>query len=467
MAARRGARRDRKYGLVAGMTAAVVLAAAAFNSRTLSAFVGSCAGPRSAIAAPALRRGQLCGRSTVAPVHSRRGGLSALSAQGKGVVAVLGGGIIGVSIAYFLAKEKGREVVVIERERIAAAAGGKGGGFLAKRWGDGSPTQPLHRVSFDLHAQLAEKLGISSYRSIPVLSVTGGPGRGYSEDVCSWLDGEVAEKRLMDTDTAQVMPAEYCSVLMAAAEEAGARVHIGKVSGLETHEEDSGTTVSAVLLEDGERVECEQVVCAMGPWSVLMEEWLPQQVVPMEGVWSTSLVFKKEPGSVEPYALFCAEDEFGCHIEVYPRNNGEIYICGCGGSKYVQSAELKRNGPEDITPDPQRVKAATAAFSRMSSLGEGGPTVTQACMRPCPPDAAPMLGLLPGTSNAFIAAGHNCWGILWAPVTGKLMSELMTDGEVQCVPGIENFDPARFNRSARRMGKRGRKQGTRNVGEQW
>ena len=28
-----------------------------------------------------------------------------------------------------------------------------------------------------------------------------------------------------------------------------------------------------------------------------------------------------------------------------------------------------------------------------------------------------------------MACGHNCWGILWAPVTGKIVSELVVDGK--------------------------------------
>ena len=73
------------------------------------------------------------------------------------------------------------QVVVVERKCIAAAAGGKGGGFLAKKWGDGSATEALHRVSFDLHARLAKDLGIASYRAIQTLQVRGGPGRGNKE----------------------------------------------------------------------------------------------------------------------------------------------------------------------------------------------------------------------------------------------------------------------------------------------
>jgi fructoselysine-6-P-deglycase FrlB-like protein len=33
--------------------------------------------------------------------------------------------------------------------------------------------------------------------------------------------------------------------------------------------------------------------------------------------------------------LFCDEDENACHLEIYPRNNGEIYVCGCGGSDII------------------------------------------------------------------------------------------------------------------------------------
>ena len=70
-------------------------------------------------------------------------------------VLICGGGVIGVSIAYFLS-QRGIETVVIERTGIANAASGKSGGFLALDWCDGSPVEPLARRSFALHAELAE-----------------------------------------------------------------------------------------------------------------------------------------------------------------------------------------------------------------------------------------------------------------------------------------------------------------------
>jgi hypothetical protein len=42
--------------------------------------------------------------------------------------------------------------------------------------------------------------------------------------------------------------------------------------------------------------------------------------------------------------------------------------------------------------DPARVEAAAAAFSSMVSAAARPPDTVQACMRPCPPDALPIMG---------------------------------------------------------------------------
>src|SRR3954453_14491452 len=73
-------------------------------------------------------------------------------------VLICGGGVIGASIAYFLSL-RGIKVTVIERSGIACAASGKSGGFLARDWCDGTPLQALAHHSFDLHAELAGRLG--------------------------------------------------------------------------------------------------------------------------------------------------------------------------------------------------------------------------------------------------------------------------------------------------------------------
>ena len=52
--------------------------------------------------------------------------------------------------------------------------------------------------------------------------------------------------------------------------------------------------------------------------------------------------------------------------------------------------------------------------SMAPSLMQGKEPQAACCMRPCPPDGLPIMGPIPGTENALIAAGHNCWGILGA-----------------------------------------------------
>ena len=118
-----------------------------------------------------------------------------------------------------------------------------------------------------------------------------------------------------------------------------------------------------------------------------------------------------------------------------------------------------------VHPDPSRVKAAAAAFASLSkTLGKPEPDLAQACMRPCPPDALPLMGKVDHIRGAYISAGHNCWGILWAPVSGKCMAELITTGAAECVD-LAPFSPTRFMTT--RAGGRGRKRGSLPVGEQW
>ncbi|CAJ1379488.1 unnamed protein product [Effrenium voratum] len=321
-------------------------------------------------------------------------------------------------------------------------------------------------VSFKLHEELAEALEIQSYRKLPVLSASRSRSRGSGE-ICPWLDGDV-DVRVMDPNGAQVSPHELCTKLMAAAQAAGAELRIGAAEGVEMETDGDIERVTGVKV-DGEVLEAEKVCVCLGPWAALAEDWFGMPV-PMTGVKSSSIVYQTK-SEVEPFAVFCGEDSrYGTHLEIYPRNSGEVYICGIGGSQYIDAATLRgENGgllPSEVEPDPQRVEAATACFSEMSRKLGGKPDVVQACMRPCPPDALPIMGKVPHVKNAYISAGHNCWGILWAPVSGKAMSELILDGAAKCVD-LRHFRPGRFAKSGTQAARRGRKMGTVPVGEQW
>ena len=119
---------------------------------------------------------------------------------------------MGCACAYFCQRTSHCDVVIVERSRVASAASGKGGGFLARDWGDGTPTAPLHKRAFELHETLAEELLLETYRKIPTLSVLGGSALdGGPTPLVSWLDGDIQMCRMMDEfGTAQVTPKELC-----------------------------------------------------------------------------------------------------------------------------------------------------------------------------------------------------------------------------------------------------------------
>lgn len=387
-------------------------------------------------------------------------------------IVVVGGGLAGAATARALAaRGEGSRVTLVEREHVGAAAGGKAGGFVARNWGNHA-TRRLHELGFELHEELAAELGVSSYRRIRTLSVQAG-ARGRRLDAApEWLDRDVARVDVLDDDTAQVAPRELVEALVADATAKGATLMTG-AEALGVRFDDSGNvaTLRVTTGDGGEEVLDARggLVLAMGPWAVRAAGWFDVPV-PLTGIKSTSIVFdssEDERFSREPRALFCGEDRNGCHMEVYPRASGEVYCCGLGGSDYVEGDRLLPGGdcdrPSRIEADPARVAAGTRTLAGMTSLGDAGPAVTQACMRPCAPDALPILGRVPTCSNAVLATGLNCWGVSWSLAVGVCVAELLLDGQCSSAD-IAAFDPARF---FQRAGRRGRHRGAAPVGEQW
>jgi len=175
------------------------------------------------------------------------------------------------------------------------------------------------------------------------------------------------------------------------------------------------------------------------------------------------------PDGVDAVALFTGEDDrYSTHLEVYPRPDGDVYICGIGGSDYVSSEELKNNANlHKCEPPAGRIEAGKQSFWNMSEKFNGSePSKTQACMRPCPSDGLPCVGKIPNVKGAYINAGHNCWGILWGPGSGEAVAELMVQGESSYE--LSSFQIERFGLNkvgGGDKGGRGRKKKGETVGE--
>ena len=311
--------------------------------------------------------------------------------------------------------------------------------------------------------KVAEELSISSYRKIPTLSVS--HRNNNNKNDASWLDRKATSSLLDDgQSTAQVNPYELTTKLLDFAIQSGyAELMIGNAQGVMIE----NGKISGVKV-NGSIIPCSKLCVCAGPWSgPMIYDWFKISI-PMDGIKSTSLVYNNMLEiKNEPFALFCDDDVYETHLELYPRPNGDLYICGIGGSDYVRGDRLREGGDcasaDLILADPKRIEAARNSFKSMSSLGEKySPDITQACMRPCTSDSLPAMGKL-NIEGAYVSTGHNCWGILWSSISGLAMSELIVDGqskEIDLLP----FDPCRFMAKATN---RGKKVGLQDIGEQW
>jgi glycine/D-amino acid oxidase-like deaminating enzyme len=241
-------------------------------------------------------------------------------------VLICGGGVIGASIAYFLSC-RGVAATVIERTGLACAASGKAGGFLAMDWCDGTPLEALARRSFALHTRLAEEIGGDwGYRRLTTYGGSAGLGQRSNVYRVDWLSPGVAVNQQLGStaSTAQVHPERFTAAMMREAQAEGAELRQGQVTGIVRRR--GGAAVAGVEI-DGEVVEGDAVVIAMGPWSILAAVWLPIPAV--FGLKGHSLVF--ETGTKVPAgALFleCREASGAVQTpELFPRADGTTYVC--------------------------------------------------------------------------------------------------------------------------------------------
>jgi glycine/D-amino acid oxidase-like deaminating enzyme len=337
--------------------------------------------------------------------------------------------VIGAAVAYYLSL-RGVAATVVERCGVACAASGKAGGFLALDWCDDSPLAALARMSFQLHAKLAQTLGTDyGYRRLTTLAVAAGtqvPGRAQpASEAYAWLDGSGVPYAVLGTPTttAQVHPAQFTQALLHAACARGAQIRLGCVQGLEVqHGHIRGVCI------DGHILPADVVVIAMGPWSGIAANWLP--LPPVTGLKGHSITLRPST-PIPAHALFVDyRTEAGEQLvpEVFPRPDGEVYLCG-----FSEAASLPVC-PELVQP---RLEAGPLlqriAATLTSSLAGLQPQRVQACYRPITEDGLPLLGQVPGVHGAYIATGHSCWGILNAPASGLALAELIVDGQARSI----------------------------------
>ncbi|CAE7918674.1 unnamed protein product [Symbiodinium sp. KB8] len=316
-------------------------------------------------------------------------------------VVICGGGVIGVSIAYFLSVHHGVSVTIIERHEIAGCASGKAGGFLASDWSEGTTINELVKASYQLHMEFGKKHGHEyGFRTLMTSQVLIGKAENpkrKSRSCPEWISKEKVAQASnignIDT-TAQVHPRLFTNFLLKKAKESGARVIFGDIEGI------SGEDGKFEILYRGSdssrsTLVGSQVVIAMGPWSPTARKWMEGlQLPPITGTRAHSIVMRPNT-EIEPTAVFVEYESDSVEIspEVYPRPDGKEMYCqedsrlrDVAGTVYMCGATDKKPLPEhpkDVEVSKESGDTLVKAFKGFSPLLEGSSIDTvQACYLP-------------------------------------------------------------------------------------
>jgi glycine oxidase len=365
-------------------------------------------------------------------------------------VVVIGGGVIGLSVAW-RAAQRGHAVCVLERGELGAGTSRVAAGMLA----------PVTEADAGELALL--ELGLRSARAWPAfadeLAAASGADPGLRRcgtlvvardgDEAAALERELALRVDLGLDVERVLPsaarrlepalaptlrlalavpgdhaADPRALLLAlteAARRAGAKLRTG--TSVRSIRVDHGQVV-AVELAGGGLVQAGQVVVAAGAWSGMIGGLPAAAAIPLRPVKGQILRLRdaQGPGLLERIVRF----EGG-------------YLVPRGDGRYVLGATMEERGFDTKV-------TAGALYELLRDAGELVPGIHElvleeaaAGLRPATPDNAPVLGAAEEVEGLVWATGHHRNGILLAPVTADVVAGVL-DG----IAAPPAFGPGRF-----------------------
>jgi glycine oxidase len=366
-------------------------------------------------------------------------------------VVIMGGGVSGCAVAYFLASDHHLRCTIVERDGVANHASGNAAGELSPI---GRYRLPASVVQFGveglkLHRSLAPKLleesGIDyQLTDTPILrpAFTETEMTALREQMawqndmgieCSWLDEQTLEslptwlasecRGTLYTEEAQLETRLFALALAEAAQRNGVTISHGEVTGLLKF----GSRASGVMMGE-DSILAQAVVIASGPWSLYASDWLGSSVPvkPVKG----QIIYLEPPMPMPDHAIF---HDTGF---VLPKPSGELL---------VGTTEEDTGFDTTTTQD--------AGGSIMEAVGRLAPMLASArirrvtaCLRAQSSDGLPIIGTAPGLDGVYMATGHYRKGILQSLVTGKYLAQLIAHGHTDYP--LEPFSPQRFTASA-------------------
>ena len=117
------------------------------------------------------------------------------------------------------------------------------------------------------------------------------------------------------------------------------------------------------------------------------------------------------------------------------------------GSKHTFDPRDFTPWPFDLEPTENgRITMLERVTTVMPSLANAQLVSHLAGVRPLSADRMPLIGAVPGRRGAYLATGHGTKGIHLAPITGKVISQLIVNGTTDIPIPMDAFAPMRFTR---------------------
>jgi glycine oxidase len=346
---------------------------------------------------------------------------------------VIGGGIIGLSLAIALRK-RGVTVLLVERGEPGREASHAAAGMLVD-CGAETPAalQPLATASARMYPEFVHELQDES---------------GMQVDLCD--QGTLVFSSLEHVHHPGLKAATLLPAPLAELEPALANAK-WQALYLKERSVDPRALVAATLQAAKHRgvdissgAPVTDVVLSEGRVSGIKTDrthYAAPVVVNCAGAWAGQISphhFPTRPVKGQMLTIVSASDHLLRHVirapEVYlvPRSEGRILI----GSTLEEAGYDKRTDSNTIR------RLHQAAVQLIPALGQARVLEAWAGLRPGTPDDLPILGAS-GTPGYFVATGHFRDGILLAPVTAQIMAQIITGAKPE--HDLSAFSPARFH----------------------
>jgi len=365
---------------------------------------------------------------------------------GEARVVIIGGGIIGCSTAYHLAKLGWKDIVLLERAQLTAGTTWHAAGLIEAGGFFDATSVEMTRYTLELYSQLEKETGQSTgYKNVGMITLASTPDRleelrrisAFGHEFGVPFE-ELSPKQVKElwplavTDDIQagfyypndgrVNPIDVTMALAKGARMGGVQI-FEETSVLGFVKDDK--TVTGVFTDRGE-IQAEYVVNCGGMWAREIGK-LAGVNVPLQPVEHYYLITEELEGVHADLPVLVDPDNYS-----YLREEvGGILL---GVFEPVSGPWALDGIPKDFTfgeinPDWDRMMPyVEQAMKRVPALKDAGIHKFFCGPESFTPDLGPMMGLAPELDNFYVAAGFNSLGILTGGGAGKVMAQWIKDG---------------------------------------